>query len=291
MLVHHHDKVGHPGFQRTLARLQEKYFWVSMKNDVARHVKNCRACAWRKSPKNMKRAPLHPIEVTRPLEIIGVDFVGPLPTTEKGNKYIMTMQDHFTRWPAAYASPEATAKTVVEGVQSFARDFGFPDSILSDRGSSFVSKLVKKACKKLKIFKRKTTAYRPETNVLCERFHGTMKAVISVYTNKGKNDWDLFLDDVVTAYHTTPHTVTKETPAFLMFGRQFKVPPSVEFQPPAPQYSDDFLTTRLNNLRTAYALVRKLKETEKDRQKVRFDKKSIVPDFKVGESAFMTVCE
>ena len=133
LLVHHHDDVGHPGFQRTLARLQENYFWVSMKNDVARHVKNCRACARRKSPKNMKRAPLHPIEVTWLLEIVGVDFVGPLPTTEKGNKYIMTMQDHFTRWPAAYASPEATAKTVVEGVQSFARDFGFPDSILSDR--------------------------------------------------------------------------------------------------------------------------------------------------------------
>ena len=117
-----------------------------------------------------------------------------------------------------------------------------------------MSKLVKKAYKKLKIFKRKTTAYRPETNGLCERFHGTMKAAISVYTNKGKNDWDLFLNDVVAAYRTTPHTVTKETPAFVMFGRQFKVPPSVEFQPPAPQYSNDFLTTRLNNLRMAYTL-------------------------------------
>ena len=50
-----------------------------------------------------------------------------------------------------------------------------------------MSKLVKKACKKLKIFKCKTTVYRPETNGLCERFHGTMKAAISVYINKGKN--------------------------------------------------------------------------------------------------------
>ena len=41
LLVHHHDEVGHPGLQRTLTRLQENYFWVSMKNDVARHVKNC----------------------------------------------------------------------------------------------------------------------------------------------------------------------------------------------------------------------------------------------------------
>ena len=28
LLVHHHHDVGHPGFQRTLARLQENYFWV-----------------------------------------------------------------------------------------------------------------------------------------------------------------------------------------------------------------------------------------------------------------------
>ena len=55
-------------------------------------------------------------------------------------------------------------------------------------------------------------------------------------------------------------------PKFLMFGRQLKLPPSVEFQPPAPQYSNDFLTIRLNNLCTACALVRKLNKTEKDRQ-------------------------
>ena len=76
-----------------------------------------------------------------------------------------------------------------------------------------------------------------------------------------------------------------------MFGRQFKVPPSVEFQPPVPLFSDDFFTTCFNNLRKAYTLVRKLNKTEKDRKKVRFDKKSIVPDFKVGESVFMKVCE
>ena len=32
-------------------------------------------------------------------------------------------------------------------------------------------------------------------------------------------------------------------------------------------------------------------KTENDRQNIRFDKKSIVPDFKVGESDFLQVCE
>ena len=84
LLVHDDDDVGHPGFQRTLARLQENYFWVSMKNDVARHVRNCRACAQRKSPKNMKRAPLYQIEVTWPLEIVSVDFVDHCPQQKRG---------------------------------------------------------------------------------------------------------------------------------------------------------------------------------------------------------------
>ena len=71
-----------------------------MKNNIARHCKNCKRCVKRKSPKNKKRVPLNPIESNASLEINGIDFVGPLPLTEDGNRYIMTFQDHFTRWPA-----------------------------------------------------------------------------------------------------------------------------------------------------------------------------------------------
>ena len=102
-------------------------------------------------------------------------------------------------------------------------------------------------------------------------------------------EWDCF-SVTLCRHRTIPHTVTKETQATLMFGRQFKVPTSAEFQPQAPQYSDNFLTTSLNNLRTAYTLIRKMNKAEKDRQKVRIDKTSMVPDFMVGESAFMKVC-
>ena len=68
-----------------------------MKKDVARHGKNCRDSAKTKSPKICRPVPLHPIEINEPLEMVGADFVGPLPITENGNRYIMTFQDHFTR--------------------------------------------------------------------------------------------------------------------------------------------------------------------------------------------------
>ena len=202
MLVHHYCEVRLPGFQKTLAKVQENYFSVTCQELLS---------VW--SDKITKEYEESSITPDRGCTAIRDLWCGPLPTAEKGNKYSMTMQDHFTRWPEAYASSEATAKTVVEGVQSFARDFNFLDSILLDRGSSFVSKLGKKAHKKLKILKRKNTVCRQETNGLCERFHGTMKTPISVYiirvrtigTCSSMTFWQL-----TTPHHSTPHTVPKE---------------------------------------------------------------------------------
>ena len=55
-----------------------------------------------------------------------------------------------------------------------------------------------------------------------------------------------------------------------MFGKQFNVSPKVEFQAPVKQYNEDFLSERINDLREAYQIVRKLNQKEKNRQKRRF---------------------
>ena len=59
LLHHFHDELGHPGFFRTCSKMRETYFWVEMKKDVARHVKNCKDCARRKSPKISRPVPLN----------------------------------------------------------------------------------------------------------------------------------------------------------------------------------------------------------------------------------------
>eukprot|EP00794_Sanderia_malayensis_P010573 gene10573-11695_t len=293
LLVYGHDKLGHPGFMRTFSRLRDNYFWVCMKKDVARHCKNCKSCAARKSPKRPQTVPLNPIKVQAPLEIVGINFVGPLPVTTKGNRYVLTMQDHFTRFPAAYALEEANEYKVIECIQSFANDFGYPKTILSDRGAAFLSDLVKRACRTIGINHSATTSYHPQANGLCERFHSTLKTALSLVIDKGKTNWDVFLPDMVTAYRTTPHTVAKETPVFLMFGRQFKVPPSVQFQAPVRLYTDDFVTERQNNLRQAYELVRELNQTERDRHKAIYDKKHTAEEceFKAGDSVYLKAGE
>ena len=117
----------------------------------------------------------------------------------------------------------------------------------------------------MKIRHDKTSAYNPQANGLCERFHDTLKTSLSLVINEGKNDWDSFVPDIIAAYRTTLHSVTKETTCFLMFGRQFRVSPSVEFQPPTCLYTEDFVSERNNSLRQAYAIVRDLNRKERER--------------------------
>jgi hypothetical protein len=38
------------------------------------------------------------LEAREFLDVVSLDIVGPLPVTEQGNKYLLTVIDHFTRF-------------------------------------------------------------------------------------------------------------------------------------------------------------------------------------------------
>jgi len=50
-----------------------------------------------------------PIRHQKPWEYVGVDFVGPLPRTSRGNAYILVFVDYFSKWVEIVAVREATA--------------------------------------------------------------------------------------------------------------------------------------------------------------------------------------
>ena len=44
--------------------------------------------------------------VGAPLERIGIDVTGPFPKSARGNKFMVTVVDHYTKWAEAYPVPE-----------------------------------------------------------------------------------------------------------------------------------------------------------------------------------------
>src|SRR5437764_12192622 len=74
-----------------------------MYNDTKEYVKYCDKCQ-RRGQKGGKSY-LNPIRVGEPFERIGIDFVGPLERTRKGNRYILVVTDYLTKWPEAKPIP------------------------------------------------------------------------------------------------------------------------------------------------------------------------------------------
>ena len=104
-----------------------------MYEDIRGYVQTCDACQRRGNPKTNNV--LHPIEPKAPFQRIGIDIVRPLTITKKGNRYIVTAMDYFTKWPIAKAIKEATAKTVSKFIyEKIICEHGCPQVLQSDQG-------------------------------------------------------------------------------------------------------------------------------------------------------------
>ena len=106
-----HDDVGHQGRMRTLSLLRERFFWPGMQTEAMQHVMKCTRCLRRKTPSHV--APLQPIHVTQPLELVHMDYLFLEPS--KGNiENVLVITDHFTRYALAYPSNTQTAQAKLQ---------------------------------------------------------------------------------------------------------------------------------------------------------------------------------
>ncbi|CAK9833140.1 Retrovirus-related Pol polyprotein from transposon 412 [Anthophora retusa] len=109
----------------------------------------------------------------KPFQRLAIDVVGPLPLTDLGNRFIITIQDDLTKYSFAFAVPNREAETIVEKLLFIFIYFGIPQTFLTDQGSDFMSDLVKEMSNLFKTRHISTTPYHPQTNGALERSHLT----------------------------------------------------------------------------------------------------------------------
>ena len=97
-----HDSpfTGHLGVTRTLDRIRKRFFWPNMRKSVENYIRQCDTCVKRKTPAltaSNGTAPLQSLQVSEPFTFWALDYMGPLPETNRGNKHILVLMDHFTK--------------------------------------------------------------------------------------------------------------------------------------------------------------------------------------------------
>ena len=108
-----------------------------------------------------------------------------------------------------------------------------PIQILTDRGSNFESQLFNELCRCLHIDHVRTTAYKPSTNGMVERFHRTLNSILGKVIAHNQRDWDQHLPYAVAAYRATIHESTGYSPNFLFLGREARAPLDVVMGEPS----------------------------------------------------------
>ena len=168
---HDHILSAHFGFQRTYNKIIKRYFWKGMYKDVDNWVRSYISCSQRKTHMHKVLAPLVNMNVPGPFERVSVDILGALPITINGNRYVLCFTDHCTRWPILVPLKTMDAATIARVfVDYIVCEHGCANTLLSDRGTNFLSKIVLEVCRIMQTQKLNTSAYHPQCNIFLVYF-------------------------------------------------------------------------------------------------------------------------
>ena len=292
ILFQMHDSLisGHLGVKKTREKTLQRFYWYGLREDIGMYVKRCDTCAADKKPHKIPRAPMGSLQVGAPGDCVSTDYLGPLPITDRGNRYILLFTDHFTKNVEIIAVPDMTAEVCADKLlNEVISRWGCPLAIHSDQGRTYESRVFKELCRMLEVRKTRTSVRNPRGNGQAERFNRTLLRMIKAYLSGEQREWDLHLGCLAGAYRTTPNESTKMTPNLLTIGREVRLPGELVFGSnnsydgeEITTYGDyvDILRARMQH---AHEIARKYMSAAAKRSKELYDAKMSFHKYEEGD--------
>lgn len=284
---------GHLGIARTMDKTRTRFYWPTMHRDIMNWVKSCEPCNRRKRPMQPVRAQVIPMPVPSfPFERVSTDILGPLPTCkDTGHKYVLVFIDNFSKYMELIAVPDTKAERIAWAfVKEIVCRHGTPAYLHSDRGTNYLSNIVRETCKILKVTKTQTTSYHPQCNGQSERCMSYILASLAKRLDKHHDSWDLYLPLAQYVYNTSPCLdSTGYTPAFLVHGRILRSPidnltPEL---PEPPRSAQQYVAKLFHVLESARQDAETTLKERKDSMQTKFQPKVHNPEFHVGDSVYL----
>ena len=161
-----HEAYGHISAGKT-HKLIAEHFYFPRAAKIARQVlRKCDSCQRNKIPTWVSPVIQEYVQTDKPLQLISIDFFGPLTKTKYGYEYIVVMMDTFTKYAKLYPLKRATTEASIRSLESFTASIGKPERILADRGTQFTSKKWTEALKGMNIRLVLTSVRHPQANMV-----------------------------------------------------------------------------------------------------------------------------
>jgi len=119
---------------------------------------------------------------------------------------------------------------------------------------------------------------------------------MSHYVNKYDNEWDDFVDYALMVHRATPHSVTKFSPYYLLYGPDMRLPNMDDLsarmevpgkEPDSQDKVSSHIQTLAGKLNKAYEVVTRLNKSSRAKQKAYYDRNTKLVTFSVGDYVYL----
>ena len=281
---------GHFGMTSTFRKMKSRFYFPNMFHFIAARINNCVSCITKKAHLPKPTHQQHHEELSYFGQRVYTDVVGILTAARyqgQSCQYILTIQDGFTRYLVATPIPNQTTETIVTALlDKWIYVFGVPETIHSDNGANFSSKLYQEVMRQLGIIKTFTPVYSPSGNRV-ERSHRVIGDILRADRSKDGHRWPEKLPAAVLAYNAAVNRMIGVSPYEAVFGHPVSLPIDLIFpfdKPEGVSWSTHVKDMKLKFSKLCQAIC-KTQNTAISRENARYQARS-APEFQVGDFCY-----
>ena len=174
-----HGEFGkHLGITETIIAYRQKKYYSNMAKLIRQWVMSCEQCIRESRVDHRLTRPAlqNPSEhITAPKDAMQIDLVPQLPSSG-GYENIVTATDVFSRYLLAYPTSSQDVKTIAKVIINIKTKHAYlPTTFISDKGSVFMSQVIKEVAEGLGITLQHAPTKHAQTTGMLERTHASLK--------------------------------------------------------------------------------------------------------------------
>ena len=227
ILEYLHNNFGHIGISKLIHKVGERFYWPNLNKDVKNFCSKCHLCAVNKDNKAPNNAPILPMSTTslEPFQKVGMDILGPLPEATDGSKFLVVLQDYFTKWPEVIALKTVDSDAIIDWInKDVVPRYGVFSELITDQGVQFISAKFSDYCKSIGVVHKTTSPFHPQTDGMVERFNRSFLNMLRNYVSSEQTDWPSHIPLILYAYRSNIHDAIGVSPGEALQGRKLRLP-------------------------------------------------------------------
>ncbi|OMJ21150.1 Transposon Tf2-11 polyprotein [Smittium culicis] len=218
-----HNEMGHFSHETIYGFIKGKYWRPRLSTEVKEFCRSCYECQM-----FVLRRPRYKFDgrsqISGIFSSVQIDFLGPLPESESGKRYVFVCVERLTGYPWLFAVADQTATTTRDCLKELVSMIGPPESINCDNAQGFRSVIIQNFCKDNKIKLEFNIPHQPEWMGSVERMNSTVRYALAKACLRGYADWEKKLPDIAQGIRMHTSSRTGYSPYFLLFGIEARMP-------------------------------------------------------------------